>query len=186
MITLLITVRNHSHRPSVEQVEAQAAKVVREAQQLAGTIMVGTETITEEDPAQEVTKAGESSVAASSFTEEPSTDEAAAEVDAAMGVANEKKPVALNEAVEEPTAFGVDITTAESQEDMPLEVAEHEVVVGTTPLTGMPVTLMEEVGPSEIVASPVTETILEIMRVPCGKPHEIASSSDTISDSQYC
>lgn len=67
--------RIHSHQPTIEQVEVRAAEAAREVQQLAGTIAVVTEPITEEDSAQEIAEAGESSVAASSFAEEPQTGE---------------------------------------------------------------------------------------------------------------
>lgn len=100
-----MTKRIHSHQLTVEQVEAQTAKA---SWQLAEAIAVATKF-----RAEEVAEAGESSMVASSLAQKPWTDETAAEIDVAMGMADEKMPVVVSEAVEEPTS-GVNITMAES------------------------------------------------------------------------
>lgn len=58
MITPLMIARTHSHRPSIEQVKAQVTEALRKAQQLAETIAVATEPITEAGPTQVVAEVG--------------------------------------------------------------------------------------------------------------------------------
>lgn len=78
--------------------------------------------------AEEVTKVGESYVAASSLAEESRTDETNAEIDVAMGMAGEERHVLVGEAVQEPTASVIDIAMAESQKVRLSADAKQEVV----------------------------------------------------------
>lgn len=89
-----MTVRIHARCPIVEQLDAQAAKA---AWQLAEVLATA---------AKPVVKVGESFAVA----EEPQIDD----TDVVMGVADEERPAAPREAMEELTSFGVDTAVAES------------------------------------------------------------------------
>lgn len=95
-----MTVRTHSHRLTVEQVEAHVAEA---AWQLAAALVKASKPV-----AEKVAEARESPVAA----EETQTEEAAVDVDVSMGVTHEEMPV---EAVESPITSGVDDTIVESR-----------------------------------------------------------------------
>lgn len=114
------------------------------------------ESIGEAGPAPEVAESGQSSLVVRSFAKGPQTDEATVEVDVVKGGTKEKMPIAASEAAEEPTTFGVDITMDESHKARPLEVSIEMAL----PIDA-PSTQVDEVGPSETVTSPVTETVQE-------------------------
>lgn len=166
MMIPLMTVRTHSHRLTIEQVKAQPAKARR---QLVEVIEMATKPV-----AEEVTEAGESSMAA----EESQTKKAI--VDVAMGVIDEERSVVASKAITEPTTPGVDIALAESQEEMPPITTEHEAVMEIAPPIDAPSTQVDEAEPFGTVASRVTEAISEIVQTPSGEPRDIASFIATI------
>lgn len=99
-----------------------------------------------------------------------------------MGVADEEGPDMASEVMEEPTASGVDATTAKFHKERLPAIVEQEMVVETVPQVDVPLPRVDEEGPSGIVASPVAEVILENMQVPSGKPKDVRASSGIALD----